>query len=153
MRNQWVLAAAAVAAVLGISGCDSGGGGGGTTVAEGTATLASSHGTETVKIRATSADGKVTGTIDVSSEGGAPFTVDVHCSVEREGALMVGGDVRDGPKAGTHAAAVIRQGEPDRLVMWFEDPPPADTCGAFLAAIPPGLVAYMQPIDGDITAG
>jgi hypothetical protein len=147
-----MLVIAVAGGVLGLTAC-SDDGGGSTRLADGTAHLASPHGRQTVTIHAVREDGRVSGTIDVSSEQGQPFRIDVRCSVEREGALMVGGDVRGGAADGSHAAAIIRPGEPDRMVMWFEDPPPADTCGAFLAAIPPGLAADLQPIDGDLETG
>jgi hypothetical protein len=153
MRAKWTFAAAALVAAVGLTACGDDDAPSSTRVAEGTAHLASPHGQQTVKIHAVRAAGAVSGTIEVSSEQGTPFAVDVQCAVEREGALMVGGAVSDGDNAGTHAAAIIRQGDPDRMVMWFEDPPPADDCGAFLAAIPPGLVADLQPIDGDIETG
>lgn len=149
MRQRILVSAAlAVAAVLlGACGDDDGGS---SRIAEGTAHLDSPHGQQTVRIHAVQENDTVTGTIDVQSVDGEPFSIDVHCSVEREGALMIGGNVRDGAAAGSHAAAIVRQGQPDRMVMWFEDPPPADSCAAFLAAIPPGLVADLQPITGDI---
>ena len=151
MHQRRLLTAIAMVGVLGLSACGGGGGGGHSkSLAEGTARLASPHGEETVRVHAVKNDDTVTGTIKVSSQQAQPYSVEVHCAVEREGALMIGGTARGGSKDGSHVAAIIRQGAPDRMVMWAEDPPPADTCAAFLAAIPPGLVADLQPIHGDI---
>jgi len=123
------------------------------TVAKGSVQVQSPQGRRTVDFDVVERDGKVKGSIDIESEQGTAWSLDVACSVAREGALMIGGDVTGSagqPPNGSHAAAIIRSGHPDRLVMWMEDPPPADTCTAFLAAIPPGVVTDLPPASGDI---
>ena len=41
----------------------------------------------------------------------------------------------DNSPVGTRSAVLIRDGEPQELVLWFEDPPPADDCDGFVNAL------------------
>jgi len=138
-----------------LSGCDDGGSTKETTVADGTAHIANSpDGARDVKIHAVKDNGTVSGTISVTSANGKAFSVDVRCTRELQDALVLGGDViqsEGGPSNGTHASLVISTGSPEGMVLWFEDPPPADTCEAFLTAMPADIVSYAQPFEGDIT--
>ena len=96
----------------------------------------------------------VSGSVAVDAE--ATWSIDVHCTADLEGALVLGGDVAEsegGPEIGTHAAAVVKQGTSDAMVMWVEDPPPADSCEAFVGAIPPGVVTGLIPVEGELMTG
>lgn len=126
------------------------------TIAKGSVQLPSSEGQRTIDFDVVKNDEKVSGSVSVKSEQGGRWTLDVQCSVEREGALMIGGAVSKSagqPPNGARAAAIIRSGNPDRLVMWLEDPPPANSCSAFLAAIPAGTVTDLPAVTGDIDTG
>ena len=122
-------------------------------VAKGTASYSSPEGDRTVEVDAVETDGDVGGTVTVDDDGGR-WSIDIRCSGTVEGTLVLAGDVASGsPKAGTHAALFVRQAEPDRVAVWFEDPPPAKTCEDFVAAIPPGVTEALLPVAGDIEQG
>ena len=59
-------------------------------------------------------------------------------------------------KVGTGFAVLLKQGEPDRMLFWFADAPPAGDCDAFardIAAELPEMLAdenAFQPVQGDI---
>jgi hypothetical protein len=125
-------------------------------IARGTAGMGSSQGHRSVTFDVTAKGDDVTGTIDIDSEEGSPWSIDVHCRGDLEGALVLGGDVSHSsgssgePRNGSHVAIIVKEGRPDRMALWGEDGPPADTCAAFLAAIPTGVVTDLQPVEGDI---
>ena len=58
----------------------------------------------------------------ISDEGGDAFSIDLEC-VERNDVLILGGRVSESnmkePKVGTGSAVLLKQGEPDRMLLWF----------------------------------
>jgi hypothetical protein len=139
------------------AGC---GGDNGRTVAEGTA-KADLGRPLTVKLSAKEAGDKVSGTAEIiSDEGGEAFSIQLECAPERNGVLILGGRVSESnmkePKVGTGSAVLLKQGEPDRMLLWFADSPPAADCDAFARDIPDEALANenrFQPVEGDIQTG
>jgi len=119
-------------------------------VAEGTARQPSPDGQRTVKVKASEKDSKLSGTIDVSSGEGTPWKIDVECKRDLEGALVLAGTASPAWPDGGRAAVIIKQGPADQMIIWHEDPPPADSCASMVQAIPTGVVTDLMPIDGDI---
>ncbi len=132
-------------------------GGGGATLASGTATFQSTNGDRTVEVDATGSGDAVSGTIRASDASGTGFTIGLECSsTADDGTLILGGEVSestdDAHPQGSRAALVVRDGDPDALQTWFEDPPPADSCAEFLTNIPPDVISTPQDVtDGEIT--
>jgi hypothetical protein len=131
----------------------------GRTVAEGTVKVVLGR-PLTVRLSAEEA-GEVSGTAEIiSDQGGEAFSVDLECAPERNDVLILGGRVsesnRQDVKVGTSWAVLLKQGEPDRMLFYFEDPPPAGDCDAFARNIPDDVFANenrFQPVQGDIKTG
>jgi hypothetical protein len=147
-----------VVSVLFGAGCD---GDNSRTVAEGTVKADLGRPT-TVHLSATEAGDKVSGTAEISSdEGGDAFSIQVECAPKRNDVLILGGRVSESnmqePKVGTGSAVLLKQGEPDRMLLWFADSPPAGDCDAFARDIPDEVLAErehaFQPVEGDIKTG
>jgi hypothetical protein len=156
---------AAVAALL-LGACRGADGGttladGPTTIAEGTGTFRQGDGFATVKLSATEDDGEVSGEANVTGESGPPFTIAVECSGKAaDGVVIVAGKVSasedDERPVGTRTAVLVKDGDPDGMLLWFEDPPPAGSCSEFVENIPEDVLSdpsMYQPVDGDIKTG
>jgi hypothetical protein len=133
----------------------------GRTVAEGTV-KADLGRPVTVKLSAKEAGDQVSGTAEIiSDEGGDAFSIQLECAPKRNEVLILGGSVSESnmkePKVGTGSAVLLKQGEPDRMLLWFADSPPAGDCDAFARDIPDEVLAErehaFQPVQGDIQAG
>jgi hypothetical protein len=132
----------------------------GRTVAEGTA-KADLGRPLTVKLSAKEAGDKVSGTAEIiSDEGGEAFSINLECAPKRNEVLILGGSVSESnmqePKVGTGSAVLVKPGEPDRMLLWFADSPPAGDCDAFARDIPDEVLAdenAFQPVEGDIKTG
>jgi hypothetical protein len=133
----------------------------GRTVAEGTA-KADLGRPLTVTLSAEEAGDQVSGTAEIiSDEGGDAFSIDLECVAERNDVLILGGRVSESnmrePKVGTGSAVLLKQGEPDRMLLWFDESPPAGDCDAFARNIPDEVLAErehaFQPVEGDIQTG
>jgi hypothetical protein len=130
------------------------------TVAEGTVKVVLGR-PLTVRLSAEEAGGEVSGTAEIiSDKGGEAFSVDLECAAERNDVLILGGRVSESntqeAKVGTSWAVLLKQGEPDRMLFYFEDPPPAGDCDAFARNIPDDVFANdnrFQPVQGDIKTG
>jgi hypothetical protein len=115
----------------------------------------------TVHLSAKEAGDQVSGTAEISSdEGGEAFSIQLECAPKRNDVLILGGRVSESnmqePKVGTGSAVLIKQGEPDGMLLWFADSPPAGDCDAFARNIPDEVLAdenAFQPIEGDIETG
>jgi hypothetical protein len=115
----------------------------------------------TVRLSAEEAGDQVSGTAEIiSDKGGEAFSVDLECAAERNDVLILGGRVSESntqdAKVGTSWAVLLKQGEPDRMLFYFEDPPPAGDCDAFARNIPDDVFANdnrFQPVQGDIKTG
>ena len=168
LEKRLVIRAAVLAAgaALLLGACGGGDGGtpianSGTTIAEGTGTFRQGDGFATVKLSATEDDGEVSGEANVTSESGPPFTIAVECSGKAaDGVVIVAGKVSasedDERPVGTRAAVVVKEGDPDGMILWFEVPPPAGSCGEFVENIPEDALSdpnSYQPVDGDIKTG
>jgi hypothetical protein len=132
----------------------------GRTVAEGTAKVELGR-PLTVRLSAKEVGDQVSGTAEISSdEGGEAFSIKLECAPERNDVLILGGSVSESnmqdAKVGTGFAVLLKQGEPDRMLFWFADAPPAGDCDAFardIAAELPEMLAdenAFQPVQGDI---
>jgi hypothetical protein len=157
-----------VVSVLFGAGCD---GDNGRTVAEGTdngrtvaeGTVKADLGRPTtVKLSAKEAGDQVSGTAEISSdEGGDAFSIQVECAPKRNDVLILGGRVSESnmqePKVGTGSAVLLKQGEPDGMLLWFADSPPAGDCDAFARDIPDEVLAESEhafaPVEGEIQTG
>jgi hypothetical protein len=132
----------------------------GRTVAEGTA-KADLGRPLTIKLSAKEAGDQVSGTAEiVSDEGGEAFSIQLECAPKRNEVLILGGSVSQSnmqePKVGTGSAVLLKPGEPDRMLVWFADAPPAGDCDAFARDIPDEVLAdenAFQPVEGDIQTG
>jgi hypothetical protein len=132
----------------------------GRTVAEGTAKVDLGR-PLTVTVSAEEAGDEVSGTAEIiSDEGGEAFSVQLECAAERNDVLILGGRVSESSlqdaKVGTGSAVLVKQGEPDRMLVWFADSPPAGDCDAFARNIPDEVLANenaFQPVEGDIKTG
>jgi hypothetical protein len=146
-----------VVPVLFGAGC---GGDNGRTVAEGTAKVELGR-PLTVKLSAKEAGAEVSGTAEiVSDEGGEAFSIKLECAPKRNEVLILGGKVSESnlqeAKVGTGSAVLIKQGEPDRMFLWFADSPLAGDCDAFARDIPDEILAdenAFRPVEGDIETG
>ena len=144
--------------VLFAAGCS---GDNGRTVAEGTVKVELGR-PLTVKLSAKEAGDQVSGTAEIiSDEGGEAFSIQLECAPKRNDVLILGGRVSESntqdAKVGTGFAVLLKQGEPDRMLFYFEDPPPAGDCDAFARDIPDEVLAErehaFQPVEGDIETG
>lgn len=127
-----------------------------TAIAEGTATIFG----RSVELNATQNGSEVSGSAEVTAESEPSFTISFSCVSEpAKGVVIIGGEISqsedDERPAGMRGAVLLLDGEPVGMGMWFEDPPPAESCDEFLGGIPDEAVndsnAY-QPVD-DITIG
>jgi hypothetical protein len=116
----------------------------------------------TVKLSAKEAADQVYGTAEIiSDEGGEAFSIELECATERNGVLILGGSVSESnmqePKVGTGSAVLLKQGEPDRMLLWFAGAPPAGDCDAFARDIPDEVLAEREhvfhTVEGDIKTG
>jgi hypothetical protein len=129
----------------------------GRTVAEGTA-KADLGRPLTVKLSAKEAGDQVSGTAEIiSDEGGEAFSIQLECAPKRNEVLILGGSVSKSNlqdvKVGTSSAVLLKQGEPDRMLLYFGDP---GDCDAFARDIPDEVLAdenAFQPVQGDIKTG
>ena len=126
------------------------------TVAEGTVKVVLGRAL-TVRLSAEEAGGQVSGTAEIiSDKGGDAFAIDLECATERNDVLILGGRVSESnmqePKVGTGSAVLLKPGEPDRMLMWFADAPPAGDCDAFARDTDEALANdnRFQPVQGDI---
>ena len=94
----------------------------------------------TLKVSATELAGEVSGSGSIA-QGGVEERFTVECSAKDGEILMVGGTFDDGERAGKRVAFLIKDINPDRVTIWFEDPPPADDCDSMLGNIPPDVIA------------
>jgi hypothetical protein len=130
------------------------------TVAEGTVKVELGR-PLTVTLSAEEAGDQVYGTAEIiSDEGGDAFSIDLECAPKRNDVLILGGRVSESnlqdAKVGTGSAVLLKQGEPDRMLLYFADTPPAGDCDAFARDIPDEVFANdnrFQPVQGDIETG
>ena len=94
----------------------------------------------TLKVSATEKAGEVSGSGSIA-QGGVEERFSVECSAKDGEIVMVGGTFDDGERAGTRVALLIKDLNPDRVTVWFEDPPPADDCDSMVGNIPPDVIA------------
>jgi hypothetical protein len=104
--------------------------------------------------------GEVTGEARFSP---AELILDLECAdTDTEGLVVIGGeataDAGDGSAKGDRVAVIIREGSPDGVIIWFEQPLPegevaAGSCDEFLDAIPPDEISedalFADVADGD----
>jgi len=117
---------------------------GATTLAKGEVRFAESSGLggQTMDITAVEQDGQVTGEARFSFG----LVLDLQCAdSDTDGLVVLGGEVTaeegDSAAVGDRVAVVIREGDPDGALLWFELPLPegevaAGSCREFLDSIP-----------------
>jgi hypothetical protein len=163
--------ASAATAILLLGACSDEGpattGEGTTTTEEGTTILAkgdvrfaasSGLGGQTIDITAVEQDGQVTGEARFSFG----LVLDLQCAdTEAEGLVILGGEAtaEDGNSAevGDRVAVIIREGDPDSALVWYELPLPegevaAGSCQEFVDSIPddPSTVdSFSEIAEGD----
>ena len=83
-----------------------------------------------------------TATVAIASDR---FTIGLECSrMFDDTTWILGGDIiqstSEGQAVGTRSAVIIRDGSPQQVILWFEDPasPAGAGCAAFVNAIPDG---------------
>jgi hypothetical protein len=115
-----------------------------TTLARGEVRFAASSGLggQTMDITAVEQDGQVTGEARFSFG----LDLDLQCAdTATDGLVILGGEATaehgDSAKVGDRVAVIIRDGEPDSALVWYELPLPegevaAASCEAFLDALP-----------------
>lgn len=133
-----------------------------TTLAKGDVRFFGSTGTdlggETMNINAVEQDGEVTGEAEFSFG----LILDLQCAdTDTDGFLVIGGEAtdEDGDAAtvGDRVAVVIRQGDPDGALLWYELPlpdggVPAGSCREFLDSIPRDQFTGDSPL-ADVAEG
>ena len=138
------------------------GGDGGTTIAEGTVESQGGEGFATMELSATEDDGEVSGEAKVTrGESQPPVTITFECSGEAaDGVVIVGGEVSESEDdefpVGTPSAVLVKEGDPDRIGLWFEDPSAVASCSELIENIPEEDLSdpssYL-PVDGEIKTG
>jgi hypothetical protein len=94
----------------------------------------------------------------MTSDGGE-IVVDLQCTLTADGGMvLIGGDTTDSTHAeapvGERVALALQPGQPVEAVMWFEDPPAADSCADFLENVPAAdLAEFMAPVEGELVLG
>jgi hypothetical protein len=107
----------------------------------------------TLDIDASATESSLSGTA-VISDNANDFAVGLECARKFDATTwMLGGEVtesrREDVAAGTRMAITVRGGPPQQISLWFEDPPPAADCPAFLDAVPADAVQneeYFGPV-------
>ena len=96
----------------------------------------------TVDVDASAIDSSLTGTATVAV-GPGRFTIGLECSrMFDDTTWILGGEViqstSEGQAVGARSAVIARDGSPQQVILWFEDPssPAAAGCPAFVNAIP-----------------
>jgi hypothetical protein len=117
---------------------------GATTLAKGNVSFAASSGLrgQWMSITAEEQDGEVTGEARFSFG----LVLDLQCAdTDKDGLVALGGvataEQGDSAAVGDRVAVLIREGDPDSALLWYELPLPegevaAESCRAFLDAIP-----------------
>jgi len=132
-----------------------------TTLAKGDVTFAGSTGLggHTMDISAVEQDGKVTGEARFSFG----LSLALECAnTDTDGLVILGGKATaedgDSAKVGDRVAVIIREGDPDSAVVYYELPLPegevaAGSCGEFVDSIPHDQLSGGDPladiVDGD----
>jgi hypothetical protein len=111
----------------------------------------------TIDIQATGGGANVSGVMGVSEDNGR-FSVALNCTRPADNRLiLIGGDVtdstHDAATEGSRVAIALQPGTPVKAVLWFEDPPAAASCPAFLESVPAEIVNDLQPVEGRVEIG
>ena len=88
-----------------------------------------------------SADGAALSGTAVVSFAPDEFTIALECSREFDDTtwILAGTTTEsttDNSPVGSRSAILVRDGAPQEVILWFEDPPPAEDCAGFLEGIP-----------------
>ena len=91
------------------------------------------------------ADGSALSGTAVISFDTDEFTIDLECSRQFDDTTWILGgttteSTTDNSPVGTRSAVLVRDGTPQELILWFEDPPPADDCAGFVNGLQDGEV-------------
>ena len=108
----------------------------------------------TIDIEATGRGADVSGVMEVSEEDGG-FSIGLQCARTMDnGILLIAGEItastRDGFDEGDRVALVLQPGTNVSAGLWFEEPPAAPSCSAFLEGVPDDVGIYLKPIQGDL---
>ena len=139
---------------------------GSTVIAEGRGKQKLGSAVYELQVSATEQDGEVSGSGSIAT-GDIVESITVECSGEEGDIVTVGGTFENGPRAvktlagfggvSGRVAFLIKDLDPDRLSLWFEERPPADDCNSMLAEIPRDVMSnedFFQPlVEGDFSIG
>lgn len=101
-------------------------------------------------------DGRVSGSGTLAvADTEMSFTL--RCTAEHVEMVMVGGTFDPGQQSGEGIALLLKDTDPVRLSVWFEDRAPPGGCRSMLANIPEDVLAnesLFQPLEeGELTLG
>ena len=112
----------------------------------------------TVDMDASATGSVLSGTAVVSFDTDQ-FTIELECSRQFDDTTWILGgttteSTTDNSPVGTRSAVLIRDGEPQELILWFEDPPPADDCAGFVTALQDDAIVnagFVPATEGEIS--
>jgi hypothetical protein len=112
----------------------------------------------TVEVAA-SADGAALSGTAVVSFAPDEFTIALECSRQFDDTTWILGgttteSTTDNSPVGTRSAVLVRDGEPQELILWFEDPPPADDCAGVVNALQDDAIVnagFVPATEGEIS--
>jgi hypothetical protein len=95
------------------------------------------------------------------TESEPPVTITFDCSREAaDGVVIVAGEVSESEDdqfpVGTPFAVLVKDGDPDRIGLWFDDRQAVTGCSEFVENIPEDALGdpnMYLPVDGEITTG
>jgi hypothetical protein len=93
-----------------------------------------------------SANGSALSGTAVVSHAPDRFTIGLECArMFDDTTWILGGEIEESTAedqaVGTRSAVIVRDGAPQQVILWFEDPPPAADCPAFVDSITDEAIA------------
>lgn len=154
MKNRFAApVASAATAIMLLGACSDSDGP--TTLARGDVEFVGSSGLgeQRVDITAEEENGKVTGEVRFTPNGAV---ITFECAdTDTDGLIVLGGEVTttsaDGDETvGERMAVIIREGDPDSMTIWYDDPGTSGSCSELLESIPEDQDSnFVDVEDGD----
>ena len=115
----------------------------------------------TVAVDSSMAESSLRGSADVTGPAGS-FRIALECvDLITDETWVLGGEIAESDsaerQAGTRAAVILRDDSPQKVALWYEDPPPAADCASFMENIPREMYSVPDPMvfstveEGNIT--